>query len=63
MIQFQGSAISWVSYVNIHTHLIINKAPDFGAGKHFSIATTWSTLLGFNTETTATKMTLCVQGT
>lgn len=68
MIQFQGCAVSWVSYNNIHTHLTmmeenINKAADFGTGKHFSIAATWLTLLGFNTETTATKMTLCVQGT
>lgn len=68
MIQFQGCAVSWVSYANFHTHLImmeenINKAADFGARKHFSIAATWSTLLGFNTETTATKMTLRVQGT
>lgn len=68
MIQFRGCAVSWVSYANIHTHLImmeenINKAADFGVGKHFSKASTWSTLLGFNTEATATKITLRVQGT
>lgn len=68
MVQFQGCAVSWFSYASIHTHLImmeenIKKAADFGAGKHFSIAATWTTLLGFNTATAATKMTLCVQGT
>lgn len=61
-VPFHGSAML------TFTHLImmeenINKAADFGARKHFSIAATWSTLLGFNTETTATKMTLHVQGT
>lgn len=39
----------------------IKKAADFGAGKHFSIAATWTTLLGFNTETAATKMTVCTR--